>query len=208
MGEACRAEAYLRHLQAVSHLHQAVAIGDLEVVQTKLAVAAMFFRPHDGNASADLQARGPRLDQKCGEAAARIVGGSGDQNEVLRDPCPGDKPLLAVHDPMIALTHRLAAHQSGIGTGTRRRFGHGEGGAATPIDERLQPTVLLVVPRDLGERDHGAVVGRGTVEDKGPEDGSSHFLIEDGAGTDGEAQAAARAWHLRGPKPLFLCFFS
>ena len=109
MREPRRPESDLGDAQAVAQLHQHVLVGNLEAIKHKLAMPAVLLRPHDRNPPHDLEAGLVAMKQKCREPAARIVGGAGDQNEMVRDASAGDlsggmRQLLAlacalVHEP-------------------------------------------------------------------------------------------------------------
>src|SRR5438045_8063314 len=102
----------------------------------------MLLRTHDGNAAQDAPARLVAMVEKSGEAAARIVGGARDQDEMVGYAGAGDEPLVAVDHPAVAFPLRAGADHAGIGAAAGRRLGHGERGAYRALDDRLEPALL------------------------------------------------------------------
>ncbi len=98
MGQARRAEADLRELQAIAFLHQHVARGDFEPLEGDLAMPAMLLRPHDRDAADDVPAGAVAVEQEGGEALARIVGRPRHEDEVCGILGAGDEPLAAGDD--------------------------------------------------------------------------------------------------------------
>ena len=78
-------EADLGDPQPVALLEQAVLERDLEAVEFELAHPAMLVGAHGGDAADDAPARVVAVEQEGREAAARIIGGAGDQDEVAGD---------------------------------------------------------------------------------------------------------------------------
>src|SRR5262249_5011551 len=99
MRQPRRTEPDLRHLQPVADAEQHVVIVDLKALEFELAMAAMFLRSHDWNTPHHAPARLVAVIEECGQAAALVVGGSGDDDEMRCLPGPGDEPLAAVNDP-------------------------------------------------------------------------------------------------------------
>ena len=56
---------------------------------------------------------------------------------------PGDEPLAATDQIVIAIAHRRRHQHRRIGAGTGRRLGHRKAGANRTRDQRLEPTLLL-----------------------------------------------------------------
>jgi hypothetical protein len=89
MGQARRPEADLRQLEAVADLHQPVLVGDLHVLEHELAMAAMFFGPHDRDAAQDA----PQISQmRNAVGRAGIVRGVRHQMKRVAART-GDEPL-------------------------------------------------------------------------------------------------------------------
>ena len=88
MGQPRRTEPDLSDAQAIADLHQHVLVRDFETFEQKLAVAAMLFRPHDGNAAEDLPAGLVAVKQERGEPAPGIVRRARNQDEMLRNARP------------------------------------------------------------------------------------------------------------------------
>src|SRR3546814_1315952 len=63
--QAGRAQADLGQLQAVADFHQAIFIGNAQAVETQLAMPAMFFRTHDGDAAYDFPTRIVLVEHEC-----------------------------------------------------------------------------------------------------------------------------------------------
>src|SRR3546814_18270381 len=79
MRQAGRTQAYLRQLQAIAHLHQAVFVGNKHVVKANFAMTAMLFGAHDVYASHNLPARIVFMEQKSRQPLAGIVRSAGDE---------------------------------------------------------------------------------------------------------------------------------
>ena len=88
MGQPRRAEADLRHLQALPFAQEHILRRDLQAVELDLAVAAMLLRAHDRDAAHDPPARLVLVEQEGGEAVARVVRGAGDEDEMLASSAP------------------------------------------------------------------------------------------------------------------------
>jgi hypothetical protein len=80
------------------------------------------------------------------------------------------------------------------------RLRHGQGGTHFTVDDRLQPARFLIVPGNLLQHQHVAVVGGRAIEHRRPEQGSAHFLVTGRHADGAESLPAALAGHLRAPK--------
>ncbi|MNP05445.1 hypothetical protein D3C76_973990 [compost metagenome] len=56
---------------------------------------------------------------------------------------PGDQPFATADEVVVAVTHGDGLQHRRIGTGTRRRLGHGEAGADPATDQGTQPAIFL-----------------------------------------------------------------
>src|SRR5262249_57641631 len=118
-------------------------IGHFQALEYKFAVAAVLLRPHDRNAAQNAPAWLVAMIEKGGEPAPSILRRARDEDEMIGDTGAGDEPFVAVDHPAVALLLRTRADHAGIGAATRRRLRHGESGAHLPLDDRLEPFVLL-----------------------------------------------------------------
>src|SRR3546814_6728311 len=103
MRQAGRTQAYLRQLQAIAHLHQAVFVGNKHVVKANFAMTAMLFGAHDGYAPHNLPARIVFMEQKSRQPLAGIVRSAGDEDEMRCGGGASNEVLDAIDDPMVAL---------------------------------------------------------------------------------------------------------
>jgi len=101
--EARGAEADLRHLEAVADFQQAALVRNFQAVEHDLAMPAVLFRPHDGNAALNAPARLRGIEQEGGQALALVIGGARNQDEMLCALGAGNEPLAAGDDPLVAL---------------------------------------------------------------------------------------------------------
>src|SRR6185437_299242 len=129
-----RAEPDLRHLQAVADAEQHVVVVDFEAVELQLAMPAVLFGAHDGDAAHHARARLVAVIKKRGEAAPPVVGGAGDDDEVRGFAGTGDEPLAAADQPFAAGPLGEGADHARIGAAARRRLGHGEGRFDLAVD--------------------------------------------------------------------------
>src|SRR5262249_57908958 len=129
--------------QSIAVLHQHVRIGHVQSLEYKLAVAAVHLLPHDRNAAQNAPAWLVAMIEKGGEPAPLILRRARDEDEMIGDAGAGDEPLVAVDHPTVALLLRTRADHAGIGAATGRRLRHRESGAHLPLDDRLDPFVLL-----------------------------------------------------------------
>ena len=204
MGETCGAQADLRDLEPVADIQQPVFVGDLQPVETQLAMAAVFLRAHDRDPSDDFPARLVAVEEEGRQPLAGIVRCPRHQDEVLGDAGPGDEPLAATDQPAVAPGLGIGLHGRGVGAGPRRRLGHGERRPDRAVDDGLQPAGLLRFGADLFQQDHVAVVRRGTVEDDRAEDRVAHLLVAARHAGNVQAAAAPGFGHLQGPEALAL----
>src|SRR6202012_3945900 len=113
MGEPGGTKANLHSLHALAFAHQPVLIGNFQAIENQLAMTAMLFRAHDGNAPLDMPAGLLAVEEKSRQATARIIRGAGEQDEDLRCSSTGDEPLMAMYDPAIAALFRPRQHHAG-----------------------------------------------------------------------------------------------
>src|SRR5262249_54614852 len=106
-------------------------------------MAAMLLRSHDRNTPHHAPARLVAVIEECAQAAAFVVGRSGDDDEMRRFAGPGDEPLAAADDPLAVLLLGARADHTGIRAAARRRLGHGEGRFYLALDHWPQPPFLL-----------------------------------------------------------------
>ena len=205
MGQARGAEPRLRHLHAAPHLQQAVLVGDFHIGEFQLAMAAMFFRPHDRHFSHQLEAGRVLVHHEGGELAARFIGSAGNEDEMIGDAGAGNEPFMAVDNPLVvAFWLSRGADHGRVGAAAGMRLGHDDGAARLAVDDRLQPFFLLRLGAQLIEHAHIAIVGRGAVETDGTENRIIGFFIHDRLADEGQPHAAALFWHLRAPQALRL----
>src|SRR6516165_5433250 len=164
-----RAEPDLGHFQSITDAEQHIFVVDFEAVEFKLAMAAVFLRPHDRDASYDAPARLIAVIKKRGQPAAPIVRGSYDDDEMRRLARAGDEPFTAGDDPFAVFLLRARADHAGIRTAARRRLGHCEGRFHLALDDRAQPPFPLRRRADARQEIHVAVIGRGAVDRQWPE---------------------------------------
>jgi hypothetical protein len=183
-------EADLRHLEAVADVQQHVLVGDLEPVERELAVPAVFFRPHDGDAAHDAPTRLAGVEEERRKASALVVRRARDQDKVLRFPGAGDEPLAAGDAPAAGRALCPRVHQRGIGARAAVGFGHCERRTHLARNDRREPAFFLCGRRDLGENGHVPVVGCRTVECDRAEDRTAHLFVEHGDLGDRAAETA------------------
>ncbi len=100
--------------ETVAFRHQDVFERDLEAVELKLAMAAVFLRPHDRNAAQDAPAGLVLVIEKRGQAPARIVGCFRNQDKMRGTVRAGDEPLASAHHIAVVLFLGAREHHSGI----------------------------------------------------------------------------------------------
>ena len=81
-------------------------------------------------------------------------------------------------------------------------FGHGQGGTHLTVDDGLQPADFLIVPGDLLQHHHVAVIGRRAIKYRGPEQRSIHLFVASRHGDSAESLPTPLPGHLRAPQPL------
>src|SRR5262245_16429299 len=202
MGEPRRPEPDLGDAQPVTEAHQHVFVGDLEALEDKLAMPAVLLRPHDRNPPDDLEAGLVAMKQKSREAAARIVRGAGNQNEMIGNAGAGDEPLMAADHPAVALLLSAGTDHAGIGAAAGRGLGHRKSRAHFALDDRAQPLVLLRRRADQRQHIHIAVIGRRAIEHDRAEDRAVRLLIHRGPADDRQTHAAEILRCLRRPQAL------
>ena len=142
------------------------------------------------------------VEQEGGEAAARIVRGARQQDEVLRAPSAPVmnhlRPWTTQRSPL-----RSVAVVSIIPAGSEPEPG---AGSVMTIAERTLPSTIGCSQRsfcaggaDLVQHDHVAVVGCGAVAGHGAESRAPELLVDDGHADRTKPEAAARPRHLRAP---------
>ena len=136
--EAGRAEPHLRDLEALAFAQQHVLGADLQAVELQLAMAAVLLGSHDRDTAQDAPAGLVAVEEEGGQAVARIVGGTGEQNEVGRLAGTRDVPFA----PMDAVAPVRPALGAGldhgwVGAAAGMRLGHGNGRADLAANDRL-----------------------------------------------------------------------
>ena len=164
MGQPRRTEPHLGQFQAKPFTQQHVFDRHLQPIEDQLAMAAMLLWAHDRNTPLDPPAGIVPIKQKRRQPAAAVIRGPGDQDEMLRNTGPGDKPLAPGDHIAIAPLVRACLDHAGVRTATRRGFGHGKGRPNLTLGDGAQPAILLLVRRRAFQHHHVAVVGRGRVE--------------------------------------------
>ncbi len=203
MGEPRRAEPDLRDLETVADAGEHVLVADFEPVEFQLAMAAVLLRSHDRNAPHDAPARLIAVIEKRGEAAARIVRGARDDDEMRRFGGAGDEPFAAADHPFAVLLFGGGADHARIGAAARRRLGHGERRFHLALDHRPQPPLLLRRRADTREQQHLAVVGRRAVDRERAKHGARSFLVDRRPGDGRQRHAAEFLGRLRRPQSDF-----
>ena len=199
MGQPRRAEADLRRAQTVALGHQHVLHRDFQPVEFELAMAAVLLRPHDRNAAQDAPAGLVLVIEEGGEAAARILGGARDQDEMRGAIGAGDEPFAPAHDVAVVALLGARQHHGGIGARAGMRLGHHEGRAHLALDDGAQPFFLLLGRADFGDEVHVAVVGRHAVDGERAEDRARRFLVDRRPGDDRQPHAAEFLGRLAAP---------
>ena len=159
--------------------------------------------PMIANAPHDAPARLIAVIEKRGEAAARIVRGARDDDEMRRFGGAGDEPFAAADHPFAVFLLGGGADHARIGAAARRRLGHGERGFHLALDHRPQPPLLLRRRADAREQQHIAVVGRRAVDRERAEHGARRFLVDRRPGDGRQRHAAEFLGRLRRPQSDF-----
>ena len=162
----------------------------------------MLLGAHDRDAPHDLPARLVTVKQERGQAAARVVRGARDHDEVPCDARAGDEPFPPLDDPTAVPAAGARPDHARVRPAARRRLGHGEGRAHPALDDRPQPALLLGGRADRRQQHHVAVVGCCRVEDHRAEDRAVRLLVHHGHGEPRQAHPAELLWRLRRPKAL------
>ena len=172
------AESELRDLQPSAFSKKNCVGRHDQTVEFHLAMTAVFLRSHDPDAPHDAPAGLVLVEEKGGEAVARVVGCAGDQRKMRGTFPTGDEPFAA-GDPVGAVRLLIGTRldHTGIRAAARRRFGHREGGADLAAHDRPEPALLLRRCSCCGEHHHVAIVGRGAVEDDRTENRAVHRLV-------------------------------
>src|SRR5229473_2141564 len=204
VGEPRRPEPDLGRAQAVADPHQHVLLRHLEPLEEELAMAAVLLRAHDRDAANDAPARLVAVIEEGGEAAAGIVGGARDQDEMAGDAGAGDEPLAAVDHPAAALLLGAGPDHAGVGAAAGRRLGHGEGRAHVALDDRPEPSFLLRRGASARDEIHVAVVGGLAVEARRAEDRAVRLLVHRRPADDRQRHAAVLLGGLRRHRPAAL----
>src|SRR4028118_454195 len=170
-------EAFALVPQDVPRRHPHVVEGDLRVAVRGLVVA------EDREGPLYLHARGVEGNQDHGlllvarRLRVRLAHQDGDLAPPV--PRPGGPPLAAVHDVLVPTGGTL---YPGLDVGRVRGghvgLGHAEGGADLPLQERLEPLLLLLCGPVAGEDLHVARVGGVAVKDLGPYEAAAHDLAQ------------------------------
>src|SRR5947209_822302 len=141
-----------------------------------------------------------RPTYSCAISRQRIVGCTGDEDEMRGGAGTGDEPLAAEDAPFVAVALGARLDHAGVGTAARRGLGHGERRGDLAVDDRAEPALLLRRRAGEGEQVHVAVVGRHAVEGERPEQRARRLLVHHRPGDDRQRHAAELLRRLRRPQ--------
>src|SRR6185437_10519522 len=169
--DPARAEPRLRDREPAALVADQVGRGHPDVAEHNLGVAAVLVVvvAEDLHAADDRHAGGVARHQDHRLLAVTAGGRVGlahhDEDLRLRVQRPGDPPLVAVDDVLVAVAHDAGGDVGGV-RGRHLGLGHRERGADLAVEQRPQPALLLLGGAELDEHLHVAGV-RGRAVQRG-----------------------------------------
>jgi hypothetical protein len=194
---APRAETALGDLEGAARPREDVAGGQPDGIQVHLSVTeGLVVLPERGEHALDRDAGRVERDEHHRVLAVAVRARVGEPHEdadaAVGVTGTGGPPLAAVEHDLVAVEGGGGLHVRGIGT-RDAGLGHEEGAADAPVEQRVEPLLLLLRGAVLEQHLHVAGVGGVAVEHQRRQRRAAHLLGDARVVGVGQALAAVGA---------------